>query len=332
MNTHTTGVSGSLVRAETTVQTMALQTRRRLFQVGFFALFVLAPPLDIFRFDLIQGHAVLFGHAWTLGIDAFQRGEIGAGETALRIFLRGFLPVLAAGGVLLWTAWRWGRLYCGWLCPHFSVVETINGAMRRASGKPSIWEHKPLPRTRPDGRVEIPRPVYWVAVAIAVPGFAFLWALSLLTYLLPPSEIYHNLLTASLTPNQLRFLIVATILLAIEFGFARHLFCRFGCAVGLFQSLAWMANRRAMVVGFDKKRAAACRQCNNACDNECPMRLKPRLAKRRMFACTECAECISACSRVQARQGGETLLRWVSGDVARPFSDPPMRVPDRPGE
>jgi ferredoxin-type protein NapH len=27
--------------------------------------------------------------------------------------------------------------------------------------------------------------------------------------------------------------------------FARHLFCRFGCAVGLFQSLAWMANPKA---------------------------------------------------------------------------------------
>jgi ferredoxin-type protein NapH len=28
----------------------------------------------------------------------------------------------------------------------------------------------------------------------------------------------------------------------LEFALARHLFCRFGCAVGLFQSLAWMAN------------------------------------------------------------------------------------------
>ena len=29
-----------------------LQARRRWFQAGFFVLFVLAPPLDIFRLDL----------------------------------------------------------------------------------------------------------------------------------------------------------------------------------------------------------------------------------------------------------------------------------------
>jgi len=37
----------------------SLQMRRRWFQAGFFLLFVLAPPLDIFRFDLTQGHFIL---------------------------------------------------------------------------------------------------------------------------------------------------------------------------------------------------------------------------------------------------------------------------------
>ena len=108
-----------------------LQKHRFWFQIGFFVLFVLAPPLDIFRLDLTQGHFILFGAPWTLGIDAFIRGEITPLEASLNLLLRVFIPLLLIGGGLIWTAWRYGRLYCGWLCPHFSVVEMINRLMQR---------------------------------------------------------------------------------------------------------------------------------------------------------------------------------------------------------
>ena len=295
-----------------------LQRHRAWTQTGFFLLFVLAPPLDLFRFDLNLGHFILFGRDWTLGLDPFLRGEAGSGDAAASLMLRGFLPILLVGGGLIATAWRWGRLYCGWLCPHFSVVELINRLMRRASGKPSLWERRRLPERQPDGCIDHPRPWVWVPTLLAVFGFAFLWALSLLTYLLPPTEIYMNLLSNELTRNQTVFLLAATTALSIEFLLARHLFCRFGCAVGLFQSLAWMANRKAMVVGFDTRRAEACRRCNNACDNACPMRLHPRTIKRRMFTCTECGECIAACTQVQGNEPGRSLLQWVEGECALP--------------
>lgn len=302
-----------------------LQRRRAWFQAGFFLLFVLAPPLDILRIDLTRGHAVLFGMDWTLGIAAFQAGEIGAAQAALNLVVRGFIPLFGGAALFLWVAWRYGRLYCGWLCPHFSVVELVNGLMLRASGKPSLWERDLLPAQRADGSHLSPRAAYWVPTLLAVIGFALLWAIVLLTYLLPPADIYANLLNAELTLRQGLFIGVATLALSIEFLFARHLFCRFGCAVGLFQSLSWMANDRAMVVGFDRARAASCRQCNNACDNVCPMRLKPRTIKRRMFTCTECAQCISACGQVQQRHADAgyagSLLDWVAGADALPVID-----------
>jgi polyferredoxin len=300
------------------VNRTTLQKRRAWTQGGFFLLFVLAPPLDIFRLDLTRGHFILLGQDWTLGLEPFLRGEAGTGEAALNLLLRGLLPILLVGGGLIFTAWRWGRLYCGWLCPHFSVVELINRLMRRACGRPSLWERRALPERQPDGSRIRPDRRYWIPTLAAVGGFAFLWALSLLTYLLPPFEIYHNLLTASLTRNQALFLSAATLVLSVEFLLARHLFCRFGCAVGLFQSLAWMANRKAMVVGFDTARAAACKACDNACDNACPMRLHPRTLKRRMFTCTECAECISACTQVQGGRPERSLLQWVDGACALP--------------
>ena len=314
------------------------QVTRSLFQLGFFLLFLLSPPLDLFRFDLTLNHFILFGKPWTLGIDEFIAGRIGPAQAALNIILYGFLPLALVAGGLIFIAWRYGRLYCGWFCPHFSVVEMINRLMLEASGKPSIWERKRLPERQADGSRLIPDRRYWPLSVVAALFFALLWAVTLLTYLLPPFEIYHNLLHGTLTPNQARFIGVGTGLLFIEFLFARHLFCRFGCAVGLFQSLAWMANDRALVVGFERHRAARCAQCNNACDNVCPMRLKPRSIKRRMFTCTQCTLCISACTQVQLPHRQSGLLQWVTEEAAitvaggRQQRDTADSNPDRPLE
>ncbi len=297
-------------------------------QTGFFVLFILAPPLDIFRYDLTQGHFILFGHAWTLRLAAFQHGQGSALDAAVNILLFGLIPVVLIAVAFLFVAWRWGRIYCGWFCPHFSVVEFINKLMVRSLGRPSIWEKEALPEQQPDGSLIKPDRQYLLPTVLSAAVFALIWSVSLLTYLLPPFEVYGNILHGELTRNQSIFLVAATTAFFIEFLFARHLFCRYGCAVGLFQSLAWMANRRAMVIAFDRSHAAACKNCNNACDNVCPMRLQPRTIKRKMFTCTECGECISACTQVQGGDARLSLLHWVDGKAAEELSDPPMGIPE----
>jgi polyferredoxin len=147
-------------------------------------------------------------------------------------------------------------------------------------------------------------------------AFAFVWAIALLTYLLPPAEIYGNLWQGELTRNQSVFLSVGTFAFFVEFMFARHLFCRYACAVGLFQSIAWMGNRKAMVIGFDRRRVGECVDCNSACDNICPMRIRPRKIKRLMFTCTQCGQCTNACSQVQINNPNGSLLKWVEGECA----------------
>ena len=306
----------------------SIQRWRSVTQVGFFILFVLAPPLDIFRYDLTLGHFILLGQDWKLNLDLVQQGHADVLNFTINILMLGLIPILFLAVVFLLIAWRWGRIYCGWFCPHFSVVELINSLMRRATGKPSIWEKERLPEKQSDGRIQPPNSLYWLPTVIAVLIFALLWSVSLLTYLLPPFEIYNNILNAELTRNQSIFLIAATSAFCIEFLLARHLFCRFGCAVGLFQSLAWMSNRRAMVISFDTSKGRACKQCNNACDNACPMRLQPRTIKRKMFTCTECGECISACTQVQGGDSSHSLLHWASGDKAEAISEPPMGAPN----
>lgn len=292
--------------------TDVLQRRRRFAQLAFFALFLLAPAFDLLRFDLADAQLWFLGQRWSLGIDAFRAGAIGPSEAALNILLRGFLPAIVLIAVFLGVAYRYGRLYCGWLCPHFSSVELLNDLLHRAIGKLSLWDRARTPRAgrRPDKR-------WWPVFGLSCALLGFTWAITALTYLLPPATVWGNLVHGSLTPNQARFIGIGTLVFTLEFAFARHLFCRFGCAVGLFQSLAWMANPKGMVVAFARERARDCRTCEppegSACDHACPMRLNPRNIKRMMFSCVQCGQCLQACDHSQTKQQREPLLQWAVG-------------------
>jgi ferredoxin-type protein NapH len=309
-----------------------MQRRRLFFQLGFFALFLLAPALNLLRFDLTETQLWLLGGRWSLGIDAFKAGELTANQVAIQIFLRGFLPVIVLGVAFLGVAYRYGRLYCGWLCPHFTLVETLNNALHRACGKLSLWD-----RSRTERANVKPSARWWPVFGTLCLGFGFLWAVTLLTYLLPPATVWGHLLAGTSTPNQARFLIVGTAVFTLEFALARHLFCRFGCAVGLFQSLAWMANPKGMVVSFDRGHARDCRACStaaypggSACDSGCPMRLHPRNIKRMMFSCVQCAQCLDACEETQGAQAREPLLEWKVGvdavrETLRKSASSPLR-------
>jgi polyferredoxin len=226
----------------------------------------------------------------------------------LRAIVPGVLFVVA----FMVVAYRWGRLYCGWLCPHFSVVEMLNNLLHRACGKLSLWDSSPTLRAgvSPDRR-------YWPVFLLSCMLMGFVWAVTLLTYLLPPDVIWGNLLHAELTANQARFIGVGTLVFTLEFTLARHLFCRFGCAVGYFQSVAWMANPKGMVVAFSRDRARDCKTCDmprgSACDSACPMRLNPRNIKRMMFSCVQCGQCLTACDSSQTAQQRAPTLEWKVG-------------------
>lgn len=294
------------------------QPLRRFAQVGFFVLFVLAPPLNLFRLDVDAGHFVLFGQAWVLDVEALIRsGRADPWEVAWRLLSRGLLPIVLVVGGTLWVAYRWGRLYCGWLCPHFSVVELLNALTRRAIGRFSLWDRDPLPdRIRP-GVAWQPNKTYWLVIAPTILALAWLWAISLLTYLQSPALVWGNLWAGTLTRNQMVFIGVGTGLFSAEFLLARHLFCRYACAAGLFQSLVWLVNKKALVIGYQRPRAAACGGCDNACDHACPMHLTPRTVKRLMFACVQCGRCLAACENRQAEDSGQApLLHWTRADLA----------------
>jgi polyferredoxin len=126
---------------------------RRRGQIALSLLFLLAPFLDLLRFDVAGGRLILLR-------TAFGVQELGPIYLAL---LLGTLAVFA--GALLY-----GRLYCGWLCPQTTLSEAA-GALERV-----IRRKKDAPGWR-------------VAVAkIAVVALSGLVAASLVSYFLDPSD------------------------------------------------------------------------------------------------------------------------------------------------
>ncbi len=285
------------------MQAQQLQIFRRYTQSAFFILFCVAPLFNLFRYDLDEGHFYLLSFHWSIGIGK----DLAVGELAKNLLLYGLIPIVFFLALGLFIFYKFGRIYCGWLCPHFSVVEMINQNLSKAIGKLSLWDKKELPAVQVNGEIRTKNTAWWFVVVPLSIAMAFLWSVVLMGYIINPYSVFSQLWENSLSFSKQMFLLVATFILTFEFLFARHLFCRFGCAFGLFQSLAWMANRKALVINFEKEKSVQCKSCDNYCDHACPMRLKPRGMKRHMFSCTQCAQCVSACNIAQQ---GKPVLSW----------------------
>ena len=291
---------------------------RRCTQIAFFLLFVSAPLLNLFRLDSDTAQFYIFGTPWKIGIDAFVAKEISAFQLALQFVSRVFLPILALIFCTIVFFMHYGRVFCGWLCPHFSLVELLNYFLLRAFGKLSIWDKHKTQRANLKTS-----PIFWLIFVFSAILLAYIWTVTILAYVFEPFTVWREALTFSLSFKKTLFLCAVWPILTLELIFARHLFCRFGCAFGFFQSLFWMMNPRAMVVEFKRDFARDCKDCasvaiptGSACDNVCPMRLHPRNIKRMMFACTQCGECLTACDAACGKCRAQPMLDWVAGDAA----------------
>ena len=78
------------------------QNWRSITQTGFFLLFVLAPALNLLRFDLYETQLWFLGMRWSLGIDALARAEISAADAAMQLLWRAFVP----GSVVMSTGFN----------------------------------------------------------------------------------------------------------------------------------------------------------------------------------------------------------------------------------
>ena len=302
-----------------------LQRSRLVVRSSFFLLFLLAPVLNIFRFDLTTTNFIVFNQVLSFGMTAEWIKASDHWDMGFRILTYFLLPLILMVVSGIYIFYKWGRLYCGWLCPHFSVVEYVNDLMDRHTGRVTIWEESKFSLEQKAQRNKL---IDWLVIVSISVVIAFLWALGLLSYLLPPIPLYTDLIHFEVGLYPTIFLMAATTVFTIDFVLARHLFCKYGCAFGVMQSLFWMMNSKAMLVKFDRDRAKACQSCDKDCEDACPMRLPVRSFKRARFTCTQCAQCISACQEVQKDNPDGSLLNWSDGETSRHSSLIPVKTID----
>jgi polyferredoxin len=85
-----------------------LHRARRCLQLATSLVFIVAPFVDILRFDLANSSLILFETSFSLG-------EL----SAVYVIILAFILVVFAGALL------YGRIYCGWMCPQTTLSEVI---------------------------------------------------------------------------------------------------------------------------------------------------------------------------------------------------------------
>lgn len=249
---------------------------------------------------MVNQQVIYFGHALDFGIAALAPIPIGFYGTVLAI------AVVTA---------FFGRLFCGWLCPHNIMTESTR-PFRAAVGI------EPMPRWMALGVKRFPniKPALpWLGVGFGVLlcfGMTFLlfhavlpWDFLVKGYLKGQPEF-------ALWTGQLLFTLIGVFLL-----FSGHHFCRSACPYGMAQSAsAYQGGRRRPLeityTGNRTEKTDSCGTCT-ACQQVCPVDIDPRsdnvgsiLKVGEFWGCWNCGECIDACKTVMDYRDQPALLAF----------------------
>ncbi len=254
----------------------------------FWALVFLGPIFNVFRVDMLNQRLVFLGQA--------HRFEFG---TLM------WLPIGFYGAVILIgvISFIWGRLFCGWTCPHNTLTEwthTLRAMVGR--GERPAWMKRLIRRQRHLAEI----------FGLLSPPLAiiltFVLGLLLSGYVIPPNWILAQYQSGHPHPA----LVCGhglLILIGLFLLYAGHDFCRTCCPYGMGQSIsAYHENSpwRPMEIQFGADKDSDCKTCQ-ACRMVCPVNIDPRDATilgtvyvGQFDGCFNCGECIDACKRVRS--------------------------------
>lgn len=279
--------------------------RGKLIQPFFWGLCFLAPLLNIFRVDMIHQHLIFMNHPYPFDVEHLM-----------------WLPIVFYGAVILIaiTSFIWGRLFCGWACPHNTLTEWTQSirAMLGLVEQPR-WMRR-LVKHYPAVKPCLP----FVSVGLA---FILTTALSvsLSFYVVPPlwvlAQYQGGAPHIALVWGHMLFVLIGLFLLL-----AGNNFCRTCCPYGLAQSVSayhegslW----RPMEIQFLGEKETQCKTCK-ACESVCPVDIDPRagtltghLAVGQFEGCFNCGECIDICKFIHTVKPHESLLSFRSPQVRK---------------
>lgn len=279
------------------------QRRKHALWYLLIAVYLVVPWLKI------GGHPVLL-----IDIPARHFYLLGATYNA-QDFWFAFFFVTGLGFSLFVVAALFGRMWCGYACPHTVFLEGVFRRIERWIEGPAPSRAK-LDKAPPSAAKILRRG----AKLVVFLGIAAVISHSFLGYFMPV-EVLVAAMTASpgQHPTAFVFMVVATAILFVNFTWFREQLCIVICPYGRLQGALYDPD--TVLVGYDKKRgeprgpagtegAGACVDCYR-CVSVCPTGIDIRNGTQ--LECVGCANCIDACDDVmQKLDRPKGLVRYDS--------------------
>ncbi len=175
----------------------SLHRKRRAVQVVTSLIFILAPFINLLRFDLKHSALIMAGVTFSL-------------SEMLAVFLVILLLIVGIfAGALLY-----GRIWCGWLCPQTTLSEIVSTVER--------WVCKFAKKKGGICRAAAP------LASLAMSAFV---AASITTYFLDPADRFSPPRWAWFLWG------ATTVVTTLDLYFLRHLFCVSVCPYGIMQNI-----------------------------------------------------------------------------------------------
>jgi len=233
------------------------------------------------------------------------------------------LLILAGLSLFFFTA-LFGRVWCGYACPQTVWTEAYLWMERKVEGnRNQRMKLDRAPMSAHKFRIKAIKHTLWIAFSLWT-GFTFV------AYFTPIDELANNLVSASLGPWELFWILFYSFATYGNAGFMREQVCKYMCPYARFQSAMFDAD--TLIVAYRPERGEPrgsrrrgsdpaalglgdCIDCN-VCVQVCPTGIDIRDGLQ--YECIACSACIDGCDEIMDKMSyPRGLIAYTTENAAR---------------